>query len=118
MNGPERLAHLKLCGIETTAEELIDKAVNQLIAALYIPVEVEPGRMIFQCDPVRCDLFGIEEEAINWGDLKCREVKAYTDGTYRVIIDEASPGGCPTFCAYISKYLLLQGWDCEIDTEW
>lgn len=118
MNGPERLAHLKLCGIQVTAEEMIDKAVDQLIAALYIPVEVEPGRMIFQRDPVRCDLFGVDDEPINWGDLKCCEVKAFTDGTYRVTIDEASPDGCPTFCDYIRRHLKLQGWDCEVETEW
>ena len=38
MNGPERLEHLKLCGIDTTAEEMIDKEVDRLLAALYIPV--------------------------------------------------------------------------------
>lgn len=118
MNGPERLQHLLACGIQTTAEELIDKAVDRLIAALYIPIVTEDGRLIFQRDPVRCELFGVEDESINWGDLKCCSVDAFKDGRFRVTIDEASPGGCPTFCGYISHYLRLEGWTCEVETEW
>lgn len=117
MNGPERLAHLKLCGIEVTAEEMIEKSADRLIQSLYRPV-VEDGRMFYQHDPVRCAEFGVEEEPINWGDLKCIGVKAFADGTYRVKINEASSGGCPTFCAYIRRMLALQGWECEVETEW
>lgn len=117
MNGPEHLAHLKLCGIEVTAEEMIDKAVDKLIAALYKPV-VEDGRMFYQRDPVRCEEYGVEDEPINWGDLKCLGVDAFADGTFLVTIDEASPGECPTFCAYIEHMLSLQGWKCEVQTEW
>lgn len=117
MNGPERLAHLKLCGIEVTAEEMIDKAVDKLIAALYKPV-VEDGRMFYQRDPVRCEEFGVDDEPMNWGDLKCVDVRAFADGTFQVTIDEASPGECPTFCAYIAHMLKMQGWECEVQTEW
>jgi len=117
MNGPERLAHMKLCGIQVTAEEMIEEAVNRLIEALYRPV-VEGDRMFYQRDPIRCEEFGVEDEAINWGDLKCCEVKAFADGTYRVTIDEASPDGCPTFCDYVRRHLQLQGWICEVETEW
>jgi len=116
MNGPERLAHLKLCGIEVNAEEMIERAVNRLIHSLYRPVE-EEGHMFYQRDPVRCEGYGVGDEAINWGDLKCVEVKAFADGTYRVTIDEANPY-CPTFCAYIQRWLKLQGWNCEVETEW
>jgi hypothetical protein len=118
MNGPQRLAHLNMVGIQTTAEEMITYQVNRLIHALYIPIEIEPGRMIYQRDPIRCDHFGLVEEAINWGDLKCSEVRAFADGTYLVTIDEASPDGCPTFCEYIRRHLALQGWICEVQTEW
>ena len=117
MNGPERLAHLRLCGIETTAEEMIDKEVDRLLAALYIPVVSEDGRLIYQRDPVRCELFGIEDESINWGDLNCAQVDAFADGRYRVIIEEASPGGCPTLCGYVDHHLRLIGWTCEVSTE-
>lgn len=119
MKGPERLAHLKMCGIEMTAEGMIDKEVDRLIAALYIPVVTEDGRLIYQRDPERCELFEISEnESINWGDLKCCEVKPFTDGTYLVTIDEASPDGCPTFCDYIRRHLAVQGWECDVQTEW
>jgi len=118
MNGPERLSHLKLCGIETTAEELIDKEVDRLLAALYIPTVTEDGGLIYQRDPVRCELFGIEEEPINWGDLKCSQVDAFADGRYRIIIEEASPGGCPSLCEYVSHHLRINGWVCEVSTEW
>ena len=118
MNGPERLSHLKLCGIETTAEELIDKEVDRLLAALYIPTVTEDGGLIYQRDPVRCELFGIEEEPINWGDLKCSQVDAFADGRYRIIIEEASPGGCPSLCEYVSHHLRINGWVCGVSTEW
>lgn len=119
MNGPERLEHLRLCGIETTAEEMIDKEVDRLLAALYIPVVTEDGRLIYQRDPERCEHFEVSEnEAINWGDLKCAQVDAFTDGRYRVIIEEASPGGCPTLCGYVAHHLRLNGWTCEVSTDW
>ena len=118
MNGPETLAHLLAVGIVTTAEEMIEKAVDRLIAALYIPVVTSDSRLVFMRDSVRCDRFGVEEEAINWGDLKCCDVRAFADGTYQVTIDEASPGGCSTFCEYIRHHLAVEGWKCEIQTEW
>ena len=118
MTGPERLEHLKLCGVESSAEALIEVEVDRLLAALYIPVVTDDGRLIYQRDPARCELFGIDEEAINWGDLKCVGVDAFADGRYRVIIEEASPVGCPTLCEYVSHHLRLSGWTCEVSTEW
>jgi hypothetical protein len=118
MKGPERLEHLKLCGIDTSAEALIEAEVDRLLAALYIPVVTDDGRLIYQRDPVRCDIFGLEDELINWGDLKCAQVDAFADGRYRVIIEEASPSECPTLCNYVSHHLRPNGWTCEVSTEW
>jgi hypothetical protein len=78
----------------------------------------DDGRVIYVRDQARCDMFGIVEEPINWGDLKCFEVKAFADGSYLVTIDEASPDGCETFCYFIHHYLYLMGWVCEVKTEW
>lgn len=57
-------------------------------------------------------------DAINWGDLKCSIVKALADGRFIVVIDEASPDACPTLCDYIQRHLKMNGWDCEVETEW
>lgn len=102
--------------IEVKTKHMIERAVDMLIHSLYKPVE-EDGRMFYRRDPVRCEEYGVEDEAINWGDLKCVEVKAFADGSYRVTIDEAKPD-CPTFCDYIHRHLKLQGWNCEVETEW
>lgn len=117
MNGPERIAHLKMCGIDTTPEEMIKLKVDMLLESLFIPVVTDDGRLIFQRDPIRCEHFGVEDEAINWGDLKCCEVKAFADGSYRITIDEAA-SDCRTLCDYVQRHVELLGWKVEVETEW
>lgn len=97
------------------AESIIEELVNTLINGLYIPVKGEHCR---QADRVRLELFGIKQEPINWGDLKCMEVEAFKNGRYLVTIEEASPSDCPTFCSYIETYLKSYGWDVQVQTEW
>lgn len=99
----------------------ITSLVNLLIAALYIPVTDEH---VTKTDPARFKKFHIEDgEPINWGDLKCNEVKrvygehGIIDG-YEVIIDEADPQGCETFCNYIEDYMEKWGWSVKVITEW
>lgn len=98
-------------------DEDLDKVaslVDGLIAALYKPVM---GEVEFKGDNERCNQFGIAEEPINWGDLKCIEVTR--DGeVYQVLIDEAGPDQCPTFCNYIERFMESWGWICEVRTEW
>ena len=118
MNGPEHVKYLQSCGIEVTAEDTIRDEANRLIQSLYVPSVSEDGRLIYVRDQARCDMFGIEEEPINWGDLKCFEVKAFEGGGYLVTIDEASPDGCETFCEFIRRHLSLMGWECDVQTEW
>ncbi len=87
-----------------TGQEICD-AVNQLIA--------ECGVNRFQ-------------EAINWGDLKCIEVKEATtlwpepDGEKRIqiFIDEAAPE-CWQFQTWISEQMFEHyGFKPEVFTEW
>lgn len=98
----------------------IQSLVNILINALYIPVYDEH---VTKTDPVRLKKFHIAEEPINWGDLKCNEVKRiYGEKgeikSYEVTIDEASPEGCETFCNYIEDYMEKWGWNVKVITEW
>ncbi len=118
MNGPEYIKHMAMCNITVTPEQHIEEATNRLLDALYIPDETDDGRLIYKRDPVRCAQFGIEEEAVNWGDLKCVGVDAFTDGRFLVTIEEASPDGCPTLCGYLERHLKLIGWNCQVETEW
>lgn len=97
---------------------MIEDRVDRILESLYIPTVTEDGRMIFARDPVRCKHFGVEDEAINWGDLKCCEVRAFADGSYRVVIDEAAPNECPTLCYYVKRMMEPFGWKVEIETEW
>lgn len=93
---------------------VIKNLVNLLIKALYIPVK----NIVEQVDPLRIKKFKIEDEPINWGSLSCTEVTKFTDGTYRVVIEEAAPDDCITFCNYIERYMRSYGWPCEVKTEW
>lgn len=100
-----------------TPESVVADLVNRLIEALYIPVEGYES--ITQVDHKRLEHFEIaDDEPINWGDLKCREVEKFANGTFFVVIDEAAPKGCETFCDYIQKYMKSYGWDCRVETEW
>ena len=100
-----------------TAEEVVQELVNILIDALYIPKESHES--ITQVDPIRIKHFGIDDnEPINWGDLSCNDVKKFEDGSYLVVIDEAAPNDCQTFCEYIEKYMRSYGWEVKIETEW
>ena len=56
-------------------------------------------------------------EAINWGDLHCRDVERADDG-WRVWVSEASPEAT-RFQAYLQRKLAALGWaDVEMRTEW
>lgn len=101
---------------KTTAEDIIQTLTDDLILALYIPLKGERKK---QLDRDRITHFKINDgEPINWGDLKCNEVNKFEDGTFLVVIDEAAPDQCPSFCEYIGSYLGSYGWEVRVQTEW
>ena len=117
MNSKERFEFYHKAGYTQTEEDAVMRLVNNLIEALYIPVDGFSN--VTKGDPVRIKHFEIDDrEPINWGDLKCCEVKKFQDGSFLVIIDEASPGDCTTFCDYIEKYMKSYGWSIKAETEW
>lgn len=96
--------------------ERVRNLVNLLLEALFIPTK---GRRLTNADPIRIKHFKIDDkEPINWGDLGCSGVKYDHHGGYNVLIDEASPGACPTLCEYVEKYMKSYGWDVYCETEW
>jgi hypothetical protein len=95
-------------------KDAVYRNVNRLIEALFIPND--KGR--YQTDPLRLKRFGIENEPINWGSISANEVLETKDGVFIVVIDEAMPGQCTSFCEYLVKYMALNGWDIEVRTEW
>lgn len=120
MNSKERFDFYIKNGLDKvykmTAEETVKNLVNNLIQALYIPVKED---MISKVDNNRLEHFKIaDNEPINWGDLKCNEVKKFEDGSFLVVIDEAAPSDCETFCDYIIEYMRSYGWECKVETEW
>jgi hypothetical protein len=121
MNNREQFNFYKENGfIELTEEKNIEHIVNALIKALYIPVHGFDG--FDKVDEERIKHFEIDDsEPINWGDLKCCSVEKMAENSYaeyEVIIDEAAPGECQTFCDYIQKYMNGQGWSVHVETEW
>lgn len=121
MNSKEQYEFIKkTVGVEyykKTEEDFVRDLVNELIGALYIPIK-EYDR-ITKADHKRIKHFGIKDgEPINWGNLKCNEVKKFEDGSFLVVIDEAAPKNCLTFCEYIETYMRSYGWDVRVETEW
>ena len=115
-----RLKFLDYCkqGLIDENEDLkiIEKLINLLIRSLYKPVDND---MEFVVDQQRCEFNKVDwiKESINWGDLKCFEVKKENE-KYRILIEEAGPVQCPTFCEYIKKYMESWGWEVKVETEW
>ncbi len=118
MNNKQRFDFFQKQGLFIHVSDIdrITTLVNRLIVALYIPCQKDD--IEFKLDSKRIKYFKIDQEPINWGDLKCNEVKKFDDGSYLVVIDEASPDGCPTFCSYIEKYMTSWGWSVKVETEW
>ncbi|MFH0981893.1 MAG: hypothetical protein V2A79_10170 [Planctomycetota bacterium] len=83
-----------------TANEVQD-AVNDLIIELY-----------------RDHWEEFKHEPLNWGDLGCGEAREFKDGSWHVIIDEASPGECPKFCTELEMRLRRRGINAGVHTEW
>lgn len=117
MNHRERYEqHSKIPGIiQPSPEDTLEALTDRLLQALYKPTQED---MMFRGDKDRCSLYGLTEEPINWGSLKCVEVRKYADGAYKITIDEAAPNDCPNLCAYIQKHLTAWGWTVEVETEW
>jgi hypothetical protein len=117
MNDKQKFLDWKKFGLKSgTEEDHVKNLVNQLIESLYIPVK-EWGT-ITRTDPARIEHFGIDDsEPINWGDLKCISVTKDAF-VYDVLIDEAAPDECPTFCAFIETMMASYGWDVIVQTEW
>lgn len=114
MQTKENLELLSKLGVKVPKmETVISTAVQKLIDALYKPHK----ELKFVRDPQRCKELEIKEEPINWGSLCVNEVYAYKDG-HKVVIDEASPNNCPSFCTYIEKYMQYWGWVVYVETEW
>src|SRR3990167_1257493 len=93
--------------------EIIKRNVNWLIANLY-----DPSGEVGARAGSRAALF--DDEPINWGDLSCVMVEPPAEGQgWAVLIEEAAPGECPRFCAYIRDWLGKWGWPAvEVETEW
>ncbi len=116
MNNKEHFDFLVDNGFADKEQDVkrVDHLVTQLIWALYVPVLTTSMSVV---DQARLERFEIAGEPINWGSLRCVDVLR-TERGYQVTIDEASPGECPTFCAYIEKYMQAWGWEVTVITEW
>lgn len=108
------------------AEFIIGGLANRLLENLYVPNNKLTYRdEITNCwitDSKKITELGLDNEPINWGDLKCCDVEYIESGSdgahYRITIDEAAPDACPNLCDYISSYLTAWGWRVDVVTEW
>ncbi|MDL1966889.1 MAG: hypothetical protein LWW90_09560, partial [Candidatus Desulfofervidus auxilii] len=59
---------------------------------------------------------GLDKDAINWGDLKCFEVKE-EEGKWVAYVDEVDPSA-HNLRRYLQNWLSKWGWNVEVITEW
>jgi len=108
--------HVLLPEWQLSEEEVIRCNADWLIARCYAPHE-EAGCRVTAESLAQLGLSGLESEAINWGDLRVVEVRAF-GSAWEVLIEEASPD-CPALAAYITGWLNKWGWpDVLVRTEW
>jgi hypothetical protein len=96
-----------------TEEDCIKNAVDSLLSYLYKP---DPARC-WCADGRKLKKFGLEGEAINWGDLYCADVEKFANGPFLVTVEEAAPG-CTNLCRWIQDWLGKWGWNARVQTEW
>ncbi len=85
------------------AEEEVVEIVNALIGEIEID---------------RYSLWGKNQEAINWADLGAVEVREFKDGSFYILIEEASPD-CYKFNHLIESRLVDKfGIVATVKTEW
>ena len=90
--------------------EEVEMEVNKILKALY--------RKDGGTNRTKLKKYGLDKEAINWGDLGVVEVWYKPEGCrYLVIIDEADPS-CGKFQGYISSEMRKKGFNVEVVTEW
>jgi len=97
----------------TPKENQIMALANWLLMVLY-----EPTEWGFVCNREIAKKYGLDKDAINWGDLGVRDVEK-VEGQERWIIyvEEASPDA-DGLRLYLEKYLRAWGWDVEVILEW
>lgn len=94
-------------------EDTVRWCIDSLLAHLYRPVDDHTWRS----DGRKLRKFGLDNEAINWGDLSCTEVNSLTDGSFLAVIEEASPD-CVNLCRWVEGWLMKWGWKVKVQTEW
>ena len=87
--------------------EKIKEEINNIIKSLYLKSGKANRKKLIEAD--------LDDEPINWGDLKCYEVKETT--LYIAFIDEASPTAYK-FRDYIKEEMAEKGYEVEVITEW
>ena len=97
--------------IRPTAEQVIESAINFLLGRLYVPTE--EGVAV---DSRMEESLGLNMDPINWGDLRCVEVRKYGD-EYLATVEEAGHDA-RNLIAYLEDWLAEWGWAVEVKTEW
>jgi hypothetical protein len=90
--------------------EQLRLVVNRLIEHLYQPAE--RGWVVSDWAAAE---FG--DEAVNWGDLGCVDVRRLNDGRFWVTVAEADPGAVK-LRHYIQRWLDAWEWSADVVLEW
>jgi hypothetical protein len=95
-------------------EGAIKDAVDSLLGYLYQPNEETAWR----ADGRKLKRFGMNNEAINWGDLYCASVEKLGEDGWLVTIEEASPEAA-NLCRWVQDWLGKWGWpNVRVQAEW
>ncbi len=94
------------------AEKAIEDSVQFLLNNLFLP-SIEHGKMV---DRKKTHEYGLDDDAINWGDLGVVEVMKSGD-RFVVLIEEVAPEAT-NLRRYVGDWLAEWGWDIEVKTTW
>jgi len=97
---------------EEDAKTIIQSLIDWLINRLYTPdpdlIKVVDNKLVAE--------LGLDEEAINWGHLKCYDVEKAED-RYIAWVNEANPTAY-NLQRYLEGWLQKWGWNVKVITEW
>ena len=92
-------------------EQVIAAAINFLLGRLYMPTETG-----VRVDARMEESLGLIMDPINWGDLRCVEVRKYGD-EYLATVEEAAHDA-RNLILYLEDWLAKWGWAVKVKTEW
>ncbi len=105
----EKIAKTIYEALENLHKKEMINLVNNIIKTLYSENGVNRAKIT---------ALGLDDEAINWGNLHCTELKILTDKEVIIFVEEASPDAYKFKQWIAEKFKQKTGFMAKVVTEW